>query len=159
MILLTNLSIFLLLSKQWNYFVYSTILISRTAWWSLTDKTEIMFTAFYTTKYSFLFFFLSPCFGYCLQVVGFLYSLENFNIYIEHSRFGGGVVWGSKPPDPCWIHHCTVYILNFFIHYKIAIPYYTNSLGYTRSQQLVNNIQSMVIKKRKGNCIWLCKMQ
>ena len=50
--------IFLLLSKQWNYFVYSsTILISRTAWWSLTDKTEIMFTAFYTTKYSFFSFF------------------------------------------------------------------------------------------------------
>jgi hypothetical protein len=35
------------------------------------------------------------------------------------------------------------------IHYKIAIPYYTNSLGYIRSQQLVNNIQSMVRKKRK----------
>jgi hypothetical protein len=29
------------------------------------------------------------------------------------------------------------------------MPYYTNSLGYIRSQQLVNNIQSMVIKKRK----------
>jgi hypothetical protein len=56
---------------------------------------------------------------------------------------------GSESPDPCWIHHCTVYILNFVIHYKIAIPYYTNSLGYIRSQQLVNNIQSMVRKKRK----------
>ena len=33
-----------------------------------------------------------------------------FNIYIEHSRFGGGDVWGSEPPDPCWIHHCTEYI-------------------------------------------------
>jgi hypothetical protein len=35
------------------------------------------------------------------------------------------------------------------IHSKIAIPYYTNYLGYIRSQQLVNNIQSMVRKKRK----------
>jgi hypothetical protein len=34
-----------------------------------------------------------------------------FNICIEHSRFGGGGVCGSEPPDPCWIHHCTVYIL------------------------------------------------
>jgi hypothetical protein len=36
-----------------------------------------------------------------------------------------------------------------FIHYKIAIPHYTNSLGYIRSQQLVNNVQSMVRKKEK----------
>ena len=34
-----------------------------------------------------------------------------FNIYIGHSRFGGGGVCGSEPPDPCWIHHCIVYIL------------------------------------------------
>jgi hypothetical protein len=37
----------------------------------------------------------------------------------------------------------------FLIYYKIATPYYTNSLGYIRSQQLVNNIQSMVRKKEK----------
>ena len=36
-----------------------------------------------------------------------------FNIYIEHSKFGVGGVWGSEPPDPCWIHHCTAYILKF----------------------------------------------
>ena len=58
-------------------------------------------------------------------------------------------MWGSEPPDPCWIHHCTVYILKLLSHYKIAIPYYTNSLGFIRSQQLVNNIQSMVRKERK----------
>jgi hypothetical protein len=34
-----------------------------------------------------------------------------FNIYIEHSRFGGGVVWGSELLIPYWTHHCTIYIL------------------------------------------------
>ena len=46
-----------------------------------------------------------------------VFFLTTFNIYIENSRFGG---WGFGPPDPCWIHPCTVYIL--FIHYNIAIP-------------------------------------
>ena len=36
-----------------------------------------------------------------------------------------------------------------FIHYKIEIPHCTNSLGYIRNQQLVNNVQSMVRKKKK----------
>ena len=86
------------------------------------------------------------------------FFITTFNISIEHSRFGGEGVWGSEPPDPCWIHHMYSIHFKICIHYKIAIPYYTNSLGYIRSQQLVNNVQSMV-RKKPQNCIWLCKMQ
>ena len=35
--------------------------------------------------------------------------LTTFNIYIEYYRFGAR---GSGPPDPCWIHPYTVYILS-----------------------------------------------
>jgi hypothetical protein len=49
--------------------------------------------------------------GFGLNQTNSMSFFPTFNIHIENSRFGGGGVWGSKPPDPCWNHHCTVYIL------------------------------------------------
>jgi len=66
-----------------------------------------------------------------------------FSIYIENSRLGGG------PLIPAG---CTL-VQYAFINYKITIPHCTNYLGYIRTQQLVNNVQSMVRKKKKRNSI------
>jgi hypothetical protein len=54
--------------------------------------------------------------GSVLNQTNSMSFFTTFNIYIGHSRFGGGGVCGSEPPDPCWIHHCTVYILKSQFH-------------------------------------------
>ena len=73
--------------------------------------------------------------GCSFQISGAYYITAGKRWFLDHSSL-------LDPP---------LYSMHFkkCIHYKIAIPYYTNSLGYIRSQQLVNNIQSMVRKKRK----------
>ena len=55
--------------------------------------------------------------------------------------------WEGGPliPAGCTLVHYSMH----FIHYKIAIPHCTNSLGYIRNQQLVNNVQSLVRKKEQ----------
>jgi uncharacterized protein with von Willebrand factor type A (vWA) domain len=47
--------------------------------------------------------------------------------------YGVRTSWSLLDPPLYNIH------FKIIIHYKIAIPYYTNSLGYIKSQQLVNN--------------------
>ena len=67
------------------------------------------------------------------------FFLITFSIYIENSSLGGG------PLIPAG---CTLYSIHC-IHYKITIPHCTNYVGYIRNLQPVNNVQSMVRKKRK----------
>lgn len=69
-----------------------------------------------------------------------LFCLTNFNIYFEKIIGvcgGGGSPWSLLVPPFYNVH---------FIHYKITIPHYTNSLG---SQQRVNNVGSMVREKEQ----------
>jgi hypothetical protein len=80
------------------------------------------------------------------QINVFFYHFQHIHwtLYIwGRGCVGVRTFWSLLDPPLYRIH------FNIFIHYEIAIPYYTNSLGYIRSQQLVNNIQSMVRKKKK----------
>ena len=76
-----------------------------------------------------------------------VFFLTIFNIYFEKIIGGEGVCvqtpWSLLDPPLYSIH---------VIHCKKAIPHYTNSLSYIGSQQLVNNVQSMMREKEKKLC-------